>query len=68
MGVKLGHYHRGRMFENKGLRRILGTKRDEVTRERRKLNNEELNDLHCSPNIIRMIKKNEVGGACRAYG
>jgi hypothetical protein len=34
-----------RMFENKVLRRIFGTKRDEVTGERRKLHNEELNDM-----------------------
>ena len=38
------------------LRRIFGHKRDEVTGEWRKLHNEELNDLHCSPNISRVIK------------
>jgi len=38
------------------LRRIFGHKRDEVTREWRKLRNEELNDLYCSPNIDRVIK------------
>ena len=36
--------------------RIFGPKRDEVTREWRKLHNEELNDLCCSPNIVRVIK------------
>ena len=30
--------------------------RDEVTGERRKLHNEELNDLYSSPNIVRVIK------------
>jgi len=37
------------------LRRIFGPKRDEVTRKWRKLHNEELNDLYCSPDIIRVI-------------
>jgi hypothetical protein len=31
-----------RVFENRALRRIFGPKRDEVTRERRKLHNEQL--------------------------
>jgi len=38
------------------LRRIFGPKRDEVTGEWRKLHNEELNVLYCSPNIVRVIK------------
>jgi hypothetical protein len=45
-----------RVFENRVLRRIFGPKRDEETREWRKLHNEELNDLYSSPNIIRVIK------------
>jgi len=47
---------RKRVFENRVLRRIFGTKRDEVTGEWTKLHNEELSDLYCSPNIIRVIK------------
>jgi len=42
-----------RVFDNRVLRRIFGPKRDEVTREWRKLHNEELNDLYPSPNIVR---------------
>jgi len=38
------------------LRIIFGPKRDDVTREWRKLHNEELSDLYCSPNIFRVIK------------
>jgi len=45
-----------RTFENRVLRRIFGPRRDEVTKEWRKLHNEELNDLYCSPNIVRVIK------------
>jgi len=45
-----------RVFENKVLSRIFGPRRDEVTGEWRRLHNEELNDLYCSPNIVRVIK------------
>jgi len=33
---------------------------DEVTREWRKLRNEERNDLYCSPNIVRVIKSRRI--------
>jgi hypothetical protein len=49
--LKLREEHRLRV-----LRRIFGPKRDEVTGEWRKLHNEELIDLYCSPNIFRVIK------------
>jgi hypothetical protein len=45
-----------RVFENRVLRKIFGPKRDEVTREWRKLHTEELNDLYSSPNIVRVVK------------
>jgi len=48
--------HRLRVFENRVLRRIFGSKRDKVTEEWRKLHNEELNDLYSSPNIVQVIK------------
>jgi len=45
-----------RVFENMVLRRIFGSRRDEVTGEWRRLHNEELKGLYCSPNIVRVIK------------
>ena len=45
-----------RVFENMVLRRIFGSRRDEVTREWRRLHNEKLNDLYPSSNIVRVIK------------
>ena len=44
------------MFENMVLRRIFGPRRKEVTGEWRRLHNDELNHLYCSPNIVRVIK------------
>ena len=45
-----------RVSENRTLKRIFRPKRDEVTGEWRKLNNEELNDLHSSHSNVRVIK------------
>ena len=44
------------MFENRVLRKVFGPKRDEVTREWRKLHKEELNDLYSLPNIVQVVK------------
>jgi hypothetical protein len=54
--LTLREAQRLRVFENRVLRRIFGTKRDEATGEWRRLHNEELNDLYSPPNIIRVIK------------
>ena len=56
LNLVLREEHRLRVFENRVLRRIFGPKRDEVTREWRKLHNEDLNDLYSSPNLVRVIK------------
>jgi hypothetical protein len=45
-----------RVFGNRVLRRKFGPKRDEVTGQWIKIRNEELYDLYCSPNIVRVIK------------
>jgi len=53
--LTLREKRRLRVFENRVLKRIFGPKRDEVRGEWRKLHNEELSDLYCSPNIVRVI-------------
>jgi hypothetical protein len=45
-----------RVFENGVLRGVFGVKRAVVTREWRKLHNEELHGLCCTPTILRVIK------------
>ena len=54
--LTLREEHRLRVFENRVLRRVFGPKRDEVTGEWRKLNNEELSDLYSLLNIERVVK------------
>jgi hypothetical protein len=50
--LTLREEHRLRVVENRVLRRIFGPKRDEVRGDWRTLNNEELENLYFSPNII----------------
>jgi hypothetical protein len=50
-----------RVFKNRVLRGIFGAKMDGVIGEWRKLHNEELRDLYCSPNIVRVIKSRRMG-------
>jgi hypothetical protein len=54
--LTLREEHRLKVFKNRVLKRIFGPKRNEVTREWRKMHNEELRDLYSSPSIIRIIK------------
>jgi len=54
--LTLREEQRLRVFENRVLRKVYGPKRDEVTREWRRLHNEELNDLYSLPNIVRVVK------------
>jgi hypothetical protein len=66
--LTLREEHRLRVFENRVLRNIFGPKRDEVMGEWMKLHNEEVHNLYSSPDIIRQVKANEVGGACGTHG
>ena len=54
--LTLREERRLRVFENRVLRRVFGSKRDEVTGEWRKLHNEEFSDLYSLPNIVRVVK------------
>jgi len=66
MGAKLGlspiltEERRPRVFQNGVLSRIFSPKRDDVRGNLRKLHNEELKDLYCSPNIVREIKSRRI--------
>jgi hypothetical protein len=54
-----------RVFERRVLRRVFGPKRDEVTREWRKLHNEEISDLYSLPNTVRVVKSSRMRWAGR---
>jgi hypothetical protein len=57
------------MFENRVLRRIFGSKRDEVMGGWRKLYDEELHNLYSLPSIIRLEdEEDEMGRACSTNG
>ena len=66
--LTLSEETRPTLFERGMLRTAFGPKRDEVTREWRRLHNEKVHALCCSSNIIcDKIKKNEMGGAGSTY-
>jgi hypothetical protein len=48
------------------LREICGSKREQLTKEWRKLHNEELHDLCSSPSIVR-VRTVRYMGTCSAY-
>jgi hypothetical protein len=48
------------MFENRVLRRIFQSERNEITGEWRKFHNDELNDMYSSPNILQVIKSRRI--------
>ena len=52
--------HRLRVIENGGLGRIFGPRKEDVKWNWKRLRNEGLYDLHCSPNINRMIKSRKI--------
>jgi hypothetical protein len=61
--------HRLRIFGNRVLRRIFGSKRKKVAGGWRRLRNVELQNLYASPFIIRMIiKENEMDGPRSTHG
>jgi hypothetical protein len=74
--LTLREERRLRVFENMVSGGIFGPRRDEVTGEWRRLHNEELNDLYCSPNTVRVIKSRRMrwarhvarmGGECGMF-
>jgi hypothetical protein len=52
--------HKLRVFENRVLRRIFGSRRYVMTGGWRKLHNEELHNLYSSPSIFRIIKSRKM--------
>jgi hypothetical protein len=55
------------MFENRVLMKIFGSKRKELTRDKRKLQSGCVRDLYSRPNIIWMIKKSGMEGIYSTY-
>jgi hypothetical protein len=62
LALTLREEHRQRLFENRVLRRIFGTKREEVVGGWRRLCNEELHNFCTSPNVISVFKFRRIDG------
>jgi len=56
-----------RVSENRALRKLFGSKRDEVTVEWRRLHNEELHDLYCTHYCGDKTEEDTMGWACVLY-
>jgi len=65
--LTLREEHTSRVVESRVLRGVFGLERDEVTGELRKLHNEELNDLFCSPKFVRVIKSRRMRWAGHGF-
>jgi hypothetical protein len=61
--------YRLRVFENRVLRKIFRSNKDEVTGEWRRLHNEQLHEMLLTKYYSSdQIKKNEMGKACGTHG
>ena len=60
LALTLREEHRSRAFQTKVLRKIFGTKRDEITEEWKKVHNADLYALYSLPNIIRNLKSRQL--------
>jgi hypothetical protein len=70
LSLAIREEHRLRLFGNKVLRRVFGTKRGEMAEGRRIVHTEELHNLYALPNVIRVIKSKKMrwAGACSTHG
>jgi hypothetical protein len=62
--VTLREEHRLSALSKRVLRIVFQSKRDEGSKGWRKLKNEELNNLHSSPSVIRVMKSRRIKLAC----
>jgi hypothetical protein len=58
--VTVREEHRLRVLNNRVLRRLFGSKREEVAGAWRRLHNEELHNLYSFPHVIRVFKSRRI--------